>query len=182
MNDTPSSFEFTCRCCGNRHAGIPTFAWDCPVEALFVPRGEWPNRVMLTSETCIIDGAVHFLRGCVLIPVEGVSEPFIWGMWPRIDEAAFHEYARGLNARALPESRIPGRLGSVPPGYPDAELDVWVDIKPIGTRPELMIIDTGHPFGADQQRGISQQSLQEIAERLLHPERKPRPRWWWPFR
>ena len=181
MNDTPTpSFEFTCSCCGERHDWFPSFAWEWPIEALYVPQHEWPSRVALTSETCVIDGVAFFLRGCVLIPIKGVLEPFIWGMWPRIDEASFHAYVRGLNARSLVESRIAGRLGSVPPGYRDAQLDVWVNIKPIGTRPEIQLIDTEHPFAVDQQRGISVEQVQEVAERLLHPAPKPRRRWW-PF-
>ncbi len=175
---TADSFTYTCSVCGQPHVGLPTFAWDWPIEAVYVPVADWPARVVLTSETCVVDNSAYFLRGCVEIPIRGLAQPIVWGMWPRISGEQFRDYAAGLEARSLREGvTIPGKLGSVPPMYPDAEMEVLVHVRPIGVRPLIELLGD-HPFAADQRVGITQEHAQSIAEQLLHPGGLRKRHWW----
>jgi hypothetical protein len=159
--------------CGEHHHGMPTYAWDYPIDVLFIPERERSTRVQMTSETCIIDGVEFSIRGCIEIPVHGLATPFIWGMFVSIKQ---HDlaYVAGLKARDLTTLEpMAGELHSVPPIYPDADnLRCVVHIRPFGERPLIELTAEGHPLTIDQKHGLAPADIQRIAEVLIHTPEK----------
>jgi len=58
---------------------MPTFATHAPLYLYGIPEEEREHRCVLQSDTCVIDGKLFFIRGCIEIPVDGANEPYIWG-------------------------------------------------------------------------------------------------------
>ena len=86
------SLTFECGTCGDVHAGLPAWHFGAPVQALAVPREERERRVDLTEDGCVIDGNQFFVKGLLEIPVHGVPEPFVWGVWLSLNEDSFDQY------------------------------------------------------------------------------------------
>jgi len=56
---------------------MPTFAADAPLYLYGIPEEERERRCVLQADTCVIDGKLFFIRGCIEIPVDGANEAFI---------------------------------------------------------------------------------------------------------
>jgi hypothetical protein len=52
-------------------------------------------------------------------------------------------------------------------GTPNLELKIWTQV--VGRRPHFELADAMHPLAIEQQNGITQQRVQEIAEAFRHP-------------
>ncbi|WP_424578351.1 DUF2199 domain-containing protein [Bradyrhizobium sp. USDA 326] len=65
-----SSRAGSLRCAsGSRHETVrPLFGFECSC---------CERRRSLDADTCIVDGGYHFARGCLEIPVQGETEPFV---------------------------------------------------------------------------------------------------------
>lgn len=38
------------------------------------------------------EGTQYFLRAILEVPIHGVDQPFLWGLWVSASEASFHRY------------------------------------------------------------------------------------------
>src|SRR6201996_7861773 len=81
QEENSMEFEFRCQTCDEIHKGMPSFAADAPRSYYAVPEAERASRCELGSDYCAIDLASFFVRGCLEIPVRGVDEPLVWGVW-----------------------------------------------------------------------------------------------------
>jgi len=164
-------FKFKCSSCEEIHEGIPTFGYDFPIYYLDVPEEDRNERCELTSDTCIIDDELFFVRGCVEIPVHGESEPFIWGVWVSLSEKSFNRYLE-LYEVADREGEPPffGWLNACFADYAteDFNLKTSVHLRNDGVRPFIEIEPTDHPLAIEQHHGISKDRLTEIYELMLH--------------
>jgi hypothetical protein len=164
-------FGFECVTCGEYHVGMPSFGWDYPVQYLLVPPVQRERRIELTSDTCVIDGTLFFVRGCLEIPVQSHEEPFSWGVWCLLSPDSFRRYEELFDRveREAGESFF-GWLCSTIPGYPETQqLKTMVRVRPWPTRPFVELEPTDHPLALEQQEGITAARAREIAERLMHP-------------
>jgi hypothetical protein len=81
-----------CIVCGKVHEDLPqSFAADFPDMYANLSREEREVRAEISSDQCIIDGQWFFIRGCLDIPVNGSSEPFVWGLWASVREEVLDE-------------------------------------------------------------------------------------------
>ncbi|WP_182276756.1 DUF2199 domain-containing protein [Granulicella sp. 5B5] len=165
--------EFLCSICGERHALSLSYSVKAPKPAGEVSAAEQAARVEMTKDQCVIDGSKFYLRGRIPIPVHGLEEPFIWGVWAEVSPKTY------LRADAMwkvegreNEPVFTGYLATEMPVYGNTiDLEVDVQTQRVGRRPHFFVQDPLHPIAVEQREGISLGRVQEIAEMVLHPGR-----------
>jgi hypothetical protein len=162
--------EFTCRVCGEKHPLPLSYSIKAPLSAKAIPEDELESRVLLNVDQCVIDQREFFLRGRVPIPVHGLEEPFVWGVWAEISPKNFLRSAELWSAQGREaEPVFDGYLNSVIEPYGDTyNLLVEVRTQAVGVRPNFVVKDVEHPLAIEQREGISRERVQEIAEMMWH--------------
>jgi hypothetical protein len=135
-----------------------------------VPMEELEQRIVFTPDQCVIDGKDFYLRGRILVPVIGLEEPFVWGVWAEVSPTNFVRTnelwtVEGREA----EPAFPGWLNTQLPVFGDTfNLEVSVQTQRVGKRPHFTVVDEGHSLAVEQRNGITMRRVEEIAERMLH--------------
>lgn len=163
-------FSFECRQCGDAHAGIPALGADAPNAYDAIPVAERATRCQLHTDACVIDNAHFFVRGCLEIPVAGLSHPFVWLVWVSLSEASFSEwtshYEQDERSHFGPYF---GWLESALPLYPSTiNLKTLAHMRDSGQRPVIEVEPTEHPLALEQANGISVDRLEELITHVLH--------------
>jgi hypothetical protein len=133
---------------------------------------ELEQRLVLTPDQCVIDGRDFYLRGRILVPVIGLEEPFVWGVWVEVSPMNFVRTNELWSVEGR-EAELPfsGWLNSQLPVFGDTfNLEVSVQTQRVGQRPQFTVVDEDHPLAVEQRDGITMQRVEEIAERMLHPD------------
>lgn len=162
---------FDCSVCGLHHDVLPlSYSAQAPMSVLRVPQEEIEQRVVFNADQCVIDGRDFYLRGRIPVPVIGLEEPFIWGVWVEVGPKDF--------MRTNENWSVEGREQEAPfKGYLDTELfifgnvidlEMMVQTQVVGRRPHLFVIDPEHPIARDQREGMTMERVIEIAEMILH--------------
>jgi len=131
---------------------------------------EMEQRIVFTPDQCVIDGKDFYLRGRILVPVIGVEEPFVWGVWAEVSPVNFVRTnelwtVEGREA----EPAFPGWLNTQLPVFGDTfNLEVSVQTQRVGKRPHFTVVDEEHPLLVEQRNGITMRRVEEIAESTLH--------------
>lgn len=172
----PAIFAFKCSCCGKVHEGSPSIAFDAPWHYAGLLDREKGSIAKLSSDFCQItngDGADdYFIRTILEIPIDGVTEPFTWGVWVSLSAQSFARYRETYDSPAAGEGFF-GWLCNRLPGYPDTiALPTDVAVQLGGARPILRLHQSHgaaeNQLAIDQREGISVARAQEIAEQALH--------------
>jgi len=164
---------FECSVCGKWHDTLPlSYSVKAPLAATRVQIYELEQRVVITADQCVIDGRDFYLRGRIPVPVIGLDEPFIWGVWAEVSPKNF--------IRTNDLWNVVGRETEPAfPGWLDTELflfgntvnlEVSVQTQIVGRRPHFTAVDQDHPLGLEQRAGITMQRVVEIAERITHKQ------------
>jgi hypothetical protein len=165
-------FSFKCACCGSTHEGSPSFGYPEPAPWLAQTK-DVQKAGRLSSDLCTYanaDGAHYFIRGCIEIPIHGVEEPYLWGVWVSLSQKNYNRYVETFNA-AVTSDRYFGWLCNRLPFYPDTHsLKTEVAPRDGKQRPLIILEPTEHPLSMDFQNGISIARAQEIAEICMHPQ------------
>ena len=164
-------FRFLCKCCDQVHEGVPTFGYDRPAIADWIPPEQRSTRVCLGSDDCVIDEERFLVRGCLEIEVQGEADPFIWGVWVDLSKTDFDKWEAAFHLEQRSHiGPFAGYLGSTLPCYADTfNLMVTLHLRDKGTRPLVEVQPTDHQLHAEQSHGISPARLQEIYEQVMHP-------------
>lgn len=164
------TFFFTCTCCGKRHQGSPSFAFRAPSPWLEQP-AEIQARGRLGSDLCHYqdeDGEHYFARAVLDIPIHGVADPFIWGVWVSLSRQSYRHYLAHYDD---PDINTPyfGWLCNYLPWYPDTYA-LATNVHPLDRdhRPCLTLHEADHELVHDFKQGISMAKAQQIAELCLH--------------
>jgi hypothetical protein len=170
----PSAFPggFDCRVCGRHHDVLPlSYSVNAPLAASAVPVAEIDRRIVMTKDQCVIDERFHYLRGRFALPVHGLAEPFIWGVWARIRGKDFFRTHQLWNDPArVDEPMYEGLLNNELPVYGDTRnLAVRIQTMAVGRRPHFFVADPQHPLAVDIRDGITRERIVGFAEKLLHP-------------
>jgi hypothetical protein len=157
-------FRFKCTSCNEWHEGMPTFASDAPLYLHGIPEEERGQRCVLQSDTCVIDDKLFFVRGCIEIPVDGTSEPFIWGVWVSLSAQSFEDFVACFDApKRTHIGPFFGWLSAELPLYPSIEnLKTRVHLRDDGIRPYIELEPTDHPLAVEQRNGIAVDRVAEI--------------------
>ena len=84
-------FSFTCSCCGEIHEGSPSFGFKAPDPWLGLS-DDVKERGQIDDDLCKYkdeDGFHYFARVIIEVPIHGVTEPFMWGVWVSLSEESF---------------------------------------------------------------------------------------------
>jgi len=170
-----SIFAFTCKRCGEIHEGSPSIAFESPLHYHSLPADQKKSMGALDPNFCTIrhDEVVdRFIRGVLEVPIVGVAEPFIWGVWVSLSAQSFAKYQDTHAAPVLGDGFF-GTLCNRLPGYPDTvALPADVHVQLNGLRPLIVLHRVGdsqdHPLAIDQRDGISAERAQELAECTTH--------------
>lgn len=79
---------YKCSTCGEFHAGLPlSYGSPALVPYFHIPEAEMEDRVLLSSDQCIIDNEHFFVLGRLEIPVlDGEEGLFSWNVWVSLSE------------------------------------------------------------------------------------------------
>jgi hypothetical protein len=128
----------------------------------------------LTEDFCIIthdEGTDRFIRAVLEVPIHGVEEPFLWGVWVSLNEKSFARYRETYDDPVEGE----GFFGwvcnkiSLYPYEQSRPSDVVVQTN--RSRPKVLLHrgdSEDDPLVIDQAHGISVARAQELAERAQH--------------
>ena len=129
------------------------------------------TRALISSDQCIIDEELFFVRGCLPIPIVNSSEVFLWGLWAMVREEVFNEISECWEEQGRETHRGPfkARLANSLSIYPETfNLKLRIVIRPVGTRPDFILEEEQHPLAIAQQQGISRLEAAELSATLLH--------------
>lgn len=162
--------EWTCPCCGEKHAGIFDLACDNP-EFWQGDREKKPNsgarfsNTILTEDFCILEGEHFFVRSVLNMPIIGrAGREFGYGIWVTLSKKNFDLYLDTFDA---------GEQGHLGPwfgwfsnrlkGYPDTlNLKCQVHPKDGRQRPSVELESTEHPLAVEQREGIAFDRILDI--------------------
>ena len=152
------------------HEGSPSFGYRAPEPYLEQPTAV-QNAARLTSDLCEYedeDGKHYFVRGCLEVPIHGIADPFLWGVWTSLSSASYGRYVQTYDAPDVTD-RFFGWLCNSLPYYPKTyALKTHVHPRPNNTRPAVVPEKSDHPLLVDFYEGISVARAQEIAEAVRH--------------
>lgn len=163
-------FAFKCIECGEVHEGSPSFGFKAPD-----PYNEQSPAVQgkgdLTSDFCTYeddDGPHFFIRVCLEIPVHGVDEPFLWGVWVSLSKESFEHYVETYDDPDPGVSYFGWFCNYLP--YYESTYALKTTVRPQagGERPIIELEQGDHPLMVDFHQGITAAKAQEIAEIMLH--------------
>jgi hypothetical protein len=163
-------FAFRCSTCSQLHEGSPSFGFRAPDPYLEQSKAI-QDAGRLTSDLCEYedeDGRHFFVRGCLEIPIRGISAPFLWGVWASLSERSYRRY---IETYDKPDStdRFFGWLCNYLPCYPRTyALKTHVHPRTGGDRPDIVPERSDHPLSIDFYGGITVERAQEIAEAIIH--------------
>lgn len=165
--------SWICSTCGQLHEGIPlSFAVDYPDNYANLKQDEQKNRALLGSDQCIIDESEFYIRGLIEIPVHGVAEPFLWGVWASIWPEDFDAIADTWEREGREKIIGPfkGRLANNLPEYAhsSANLKLRIEVRPVSVRPLFVIEEPEHPLAIAQRDGMTRKQAYALAEAILH--------------
>ena len=141
------------------------FIAPAPVYVGGIPETEWPKRVALSSDQCVIDGEHFFILGNLDIPIIGRDDPFRWSVWSSLSQKSF-DRASELWDSIGRESEEPyfGWLSTNIPGYePTLNLKLRVHTQPLGIRPLIEVAEQDHVLSRDQATGITWERACELS-------------------
>jgi hypothetical protein len=170
----PAIFAFKCRSCDELHEGSPSFAFAAPDPYASLSDEQKASMGSINDDFCVIthdDQTDRFIRAVLEVPIHGVEEPFLWGLWVSLSEKSFNRYLETYHAPVDGDvffGWVSNRIG-VYPFDESRPSDVRVQMG--GHRPKIVLHlaeDERDPLAIDQRDGISIQRAQELAERAMH--------------
>ena len=167
-------FAFKCSCCGEIHEGSPSIGYRMPDQYACLSEEQRASMAKLSSDICTIahdEGTDYFIRGVLEVPIHGIEEPFLWGVWVSLSEKSFNRYVETYDNPVEGDGFF-GWVCNAIPAYPfgnSRPADVAVQLG--GQRPKVILHRDSQevdPLVIDQTHGISITRAQEIAERVFH--------------
>jgi hypothetical protein len=172
-------FAFACSRCGTLHEGSPSFGFLAPDQYASLSDEQKERLATLTEDVCIIadgDGTDRFVRAVLEVPIHGVDDPFLWGVWVSLSEKSFDRYLETSDDPVEGEAFF-GWVCNDIALYPSTRArPADVVVRSAGMRPRVVLHRGDReddPLVVDQVSGISIARAQELAERALHGRSTP---------
>jgi hypothetical protein len=163
-------FSFKCSCCGKIHEGSPGFSFKGPAP-FFEQSEEVQKQGKLSSDLCYYtddEGVHYFIRVVLEIPIHGVEESFMWGVWVSLGEQNYKRYVETYDKPDTNDCYF-GWFSNYLPFYKNTyALKTDVHPREGGDRPYIELHEAEHELAVDFHNGITIQRAQEIAEKCLH--------------
>jgi hypothetical protein len=153
------------------HEGSPSFGYPEPHQYSELSDDERTQSASLSDDFCIIrhaDQTDRFIRAILEIPIIGIEEPFLWGVWASLSESNFEKYREHFKSETYADNYF-GWFCNRLPYYPNTlNLKARAIVKPGGERPTLKLEPMDHPLARDHHHGISWEKAIEIAQIAIH--------------
>lgn len=163
--------SWTCKCCGQTYDTLPlSYGSKAPDNWFGLPEAERASRATLTDDLCIIDERERYVLGCLEVPVEGLSEPFVWTVWVSVSAESLRYIVDNGQAEIAPDE-LPrfGWLSSWIKGYPEPiEIKCHVFLRSGTLRPRIVLEPTDYPLAVEQHDGITLDRVEQIAATFIH--------------
>lgn len=167
-------FAFKCNSCEEVHEGSPSFSFRAPDQYSCLSDEQKAAMGKLSEDFCVItheEGSDFFIRAILEIPIHGIEEPFLWGVWVSLSQKSFERYYESYDDPEEGEIFF-GWLSNEIPIYPFAKArSADVVVQADGQRPMLILHpgDEEHDqLVIDQRQGIPVARAQQLAEQALH--------------
>jgi hypothetical protein len=167
-------FAFKCSCCGEIHEGSPSFGFLAPDQYASLTTEQKEGMGTLTEDLCTIthgQGIDYFIRAVLEVPIHGVEDPFLWGVWVSVSQRNYKRYT-DAGSHFVEGEGFFGWVCNEIAVYPhDQPRPSDVFLQPEGNRPTVVLhrrdpeVDR---LAMDQFHGIAISRAQELAERALH--------------
>jgi hypothetical protein len=163
--------SFRCTVCGKLHDDLPDIAADKPDHWWGVPEEERGRRIQLASDTCIIDGEDHFIRGVLELPIHDHPQRFGFGVWVSQKRENFQTYLRHPDSADIGPffGWLCTRIAYYPPDT--LMLKTRAHFRGGNLRPAIELEPTDHPLAVDQREGITLAKAWEIVHYYEKPDR-----------
>ena len=160
---TDAGVQYKCVNCDKWHTGIPNWHFEAPDNVVTLPRGEQAKRVFREHDGLVLDRKWFYTLALLEMPVQGVADPFAWGVWVNLRGEDVKRFVAMYNDPArVGGDEFAGALGNALPGYADTfKLPVRVITRPYPTRPLVLVADDSHPVALDQRDGIAPELLRQ---------------------
>jgi len=162
---------YKCQCCDEVVEGSPSAGYKRPDQWL-----QQPDHVKAAGRAnddfCTYedeDGPHYFIRTCLQIPIIGIEEPFLWGVWVSLSKKNYDRYWDTYEAPELSDEWF-GFLCNSLPGYRETQaMHATVRPQAGSQRPLIELHDSDHQLATDFRDGITVAEAQRLAEILrLH--------------
>jgi hypothetical protein len=146
---------YKCSVCNELHGDLPDIGADRPDVWWSVPEEERARRLVLTSDTCILDETNFFIRGVIDIPVDDHSRSFGFGVWVSQKRENFETYLQNFRSSAI--GPFFGWLCTRIAYYArdTTNLKTRAHFRGADLRPGIELEPTDHPLAVAQREGIS---------------------------
>ena len=128
----------------------------------------------LSSDLCSIthdEGTDYFVRAVLEIPIHGVEDPFLWGVWVSASEKSFNRYLETYDAPVGGDGFFGWLCNSINLYPSDKPRPADVHLQSDGSRPKVVLhtaSDEDDQLILDQQHGITLERAQQLAEQAMH--------------
>lgn len=164
-------FGYHCSKCGLYHKEIPmAYGADAPFQYYQILEVDRDKRCILSSDHCIIDNSIYFIRGELELPVENNADKFRWNLWVLVSEADFNRIRElWLDDNRILEKPYPGKLANQLEPYPNMlDLPVLLITQSIGYAPTIELKECDHPLYFEQESGINMDRVVDFAKKILY--------------
>ncbi|MGE3104773.1 MAG: DUF2199 domain-containing protein [Lysobacterales bacterium] len=167
-------FAFTCSCCGKVHEGSPSFGFRAPDPYTWLTEEQKASVASLSADFCTIehDGETdRFVRAVLEVPIHGIAEPFLWGVWVSLSEQSFERYRSTYNDPVEGETFFGWVCNSIALYPYPKHRPSDVIVRSGRARPKVRLHrgdPEDDPLVIDQVSGISVLRAQHLAERAMH--------------
>jgi Uncharacterized protein conserved in bacteria len=154
---------YHCHSCGQVHDDLPDLGADYPDVWYAIPESERKERLVITSDTCIVDGETFLIRGVIEIPLTDEPEVFGFGVWVSQKKESFHTYLANFESAEI--GPFFGWLCTSIRYYDGGteHLKTMAHFRGGKVRPRIVVEPTNHQLAIDQRNGISVAKAWEIA-------------------
>lgn len=167
-------FAFKCNSCEEIHEGSPSFGFRAPDHYVSLSEEQKKSMGKISDDFCTIthdEGTDYFVRAILEIPIHGVEDPFLWGVWVSLSKKSFDRYYETYDDPVEGDVFFAWVCNAIPV-YPYAsDRAANLLVQPGNQRPKVIL----HPHDPeddqlviDQTQGISIARAQELAERAMH--------------
>ena len=167
-------FAFKCSCCGKIHEGSPSFGFKAPDHYAALSDEQKASRGELNDDFCTIthdEGTDYFVRAVLEVPIHGVEEPFLWGIWVSLSKKSFDRYCETYDDPVEGDGFF-GWVCNDIALYPYPSLRRADVVVQLGKQRPKVFLHKGDAeddqLVIDQVQGISVARAQELAEQALH--------------
>jgi hypothetical protein len=163
--------EYTCACCGQKHAQWPALGFSSPDNYATLPQHDKETIAEIGSDFCTIaypDQVDRFIRCTLTQQVSDHCEDLEYGLWVSLSEKSYKDYADNYRNPSH-EATYFGWLCNDIPGYEfNKSVPMTVFAQTGNRRPEIVPHqDFGHPFVKDYYNGIPKEEAERRIKAML---------------